>query len=60
MTAKNDITGDALRTKVLSEEDQKKFDENYDKIFGSKFQPKGKMIQLELPLDEYPENKKDA
>lgn len=74
MTARNEITGDLLRTKTLSKEDQKKFDEGYDRIFGVKsnhpsprydddatYKKAGfGLVQLELPLEEYPENLKDA
>lgn len=54
MVAKNDITGDLIKTKALSKEDQKKFDEGYERIFNKK-----PTKQLNLPLEEYPENNQE-
>jgi hypothetical protein len=35
----NPITGDALRTKLGDKQQQEKYAENYDKIFGKKKKP---------------------
>lgn len=40
MTAKNDITGDTIRTK--SKGDSKKYQDNWEKIFGNKKKQKDK------------------
>ena len=40
MTAKNDITGDELRSRALSDQGK----ENYDKIFGNKKPQKGSWV----------------
>jgi len=64
MPASNEITGDRLVSKPPSEE----YSENYDKIFkksridivGQNGNCGSHYEQLELPLNDYPDNSKDA
>ena len=50
----NDVTGDAIRTKLGNKEQQEKYAENYDKIFGKKKQPEKEEPYLKR---HYRENK---
>lgn len=54
MAATNEITGDALVSKLNSKE----FENNFDKIFGEK-PKKPRWVPPPLPLNEYPENSSD-
>ena len=51
MAAYNDVTGDALVSRTLSEEGSKSF----DRIFGEKKKTNGGWTPPPLPLNEYPD-----
>ena len=54
-----------MTTAIKSKPNSKAFEENYDKIFTgtglrtSDYFQAARPVQLELPLEEYPENKKE-
>jgi hypothetical protein len=54
MATTNEITGDALVSRLNSEE----FEKNFDKIFGEK-PKKPRWVPPPLPLNEYPETSWD-
>lgn len=45
MAAKNDITGDSIQTKVVSD----KFRDGYDRIFGKKHEDKPIVQSMDIP-----------
>lgn len=47
MTAKNDITGDLIKSRVTSKE----FSENFDRIFGVKQEPPKEQVKQESSND---------
>jgi hypothetical protein len=47
MTAKNDITGDLIKSKINSKE----FSENFDRIFGVKQEPPKEQVKQESGND---------
>ena len=51
MVSKNDITGDSIQSR---HSDQKKYADNWEKIFG-----KNKQIQQDVPSDEDIQKQKD-
>ena len=53
----NNITGDSISTRFGSKEQQEKFDEAFDLIFGVK--PKKEKYIPPPPLNEYPNNAHD-
>jgi hypothetical protein len=55
MATYNDVTGDALVSRTLTEEGAKSF----DRIFGQKKKTNGGWTPPPLPLNEYPDNSKD-
>jgi len=58
MAATNSVTGDALITRFGSKEQQEKYNNNFDTIFGVK-PKKEKYVPPPLPLNEYPETSWD-
>lgn len=59
MASRNDVTGDLIQSKTLSAEDQKKFDEGYERIFG-KNKKQVKPVQLDLFKDEFLDDTQDV
>lgn len=55
MATYNDVTGDALVSRTLTEEGAKSF----DRIFGEKKKTNGGWTPPPLPLNEYPNNGSD-
>ena len=53
MATTNSVTGDALITRFGSKEQQEKYSNNFDTIFGVK-PKKEKYVPPPLPLNEYP------
>ena len=57
MATYNDVTGDAIATRFGSKEQQEKFDQYFDAIFGTKKKTNGGWTPP--PLNEYPNNAHD-
>ena len=59
MATYNDVTGDAIATRFGSKEQQEKFDQSFDAIFGTKKKTNGGWTPPPLPLNAYPDNGSD-
>lgn len=46
MTTRNEHTGDSLKTKIGSQEERKKYEDNWDRIFGKKTEVKSQKDPL--------------